>query len=72
MGTYPNRVPIIKDNFGIRSITPTECLTLQGFPKTFTFPDAVPERERYKQAGNTVCEKVIQNILHLNEQILML
>ena len=72
MGTYPNRVPIIKDNFGIRNITPAECLALQGFPITFTFPDAVPERERYKQAGNTVCEKVIQNILHLNEQILML
>ena len=72
MGTYPNRVPIIKDNFGIRNITPAECLALQGFPITFTFPDAVPERERYKQSGNTVCEKVIQNILHLNEQILML
>lgn len=55
MGTYPDRVPIIKDNFGIRNITPTECLALQGFPPTFTFPDTVPEREQYKQAGNTVC-----------------
>lgn len=72
MGTYPNRVPIIKDDFGIRNIIPKECLALQGFPQTFTFPDTVPEREQYKQAGNTVCVKVIQNILHLNEQILML
>lgn len=71
MGTYPNRVPIIKDNFGIRSITPAECLALQGFPSTFTFPDTVPEREQYKQAGNTVCVKVIQNILRLNEQIMI-
>lgn len=72
MGTYPNRVPIIKDDFGIRNITPNECLALQGFPKNFTFPDTVPERKQYKQAGNTVCVQVIQNILHLNEQILML
>ena len=55
MGTYPSRVPIIKDNFGIRSITPAECLALQGFPQSFVFPNTVPEREQYKQAGNTVC-----------------
>lgn len=66
MGTYPNRVPIIKDAFGIRNITPTECLSLQGFPTTFAFPDTVPEREQYKQAGNTVCIKIIKDILHLN------
>ena len=55
MGTYPNRVPVIKDEFGIRSITPMECLALQGFPPRFTFPTTVPLREQYKQAGNTVC-----------------
>jgi len=67
MGTYPNRVPIIKDNFGIRNITPTECLALQGFPTTFTFPDTVPEREQYKQVGNTVCVKVIKSFF-INDQ----
>ena len=41
MGTYPNRVPIIKDKFGIRRITPMECLALQGFPSNFTFPSTV-------------------------------
>ena len=55
MGTYPNRVPVIKDEFGIRHITPMECLALQGFPPSFTFPTTVPLREQYKQAGNTVC-----------------
>lgn len=55
MGTYPNRVPVIKDNFGIRRITPMECLALQGFPPSFTFPSTVPLSEQYKQAGNTVC-----------------
>lgn len=63
MGTYPNRVPIIKDAFGIRSITPAECLALQGFPTVFTFPNTVPEREQYKQAGNTVClSKIFSNL----------
>lgn len=62
MGTYPNRVPIIKDNFGIRKITPAECLALQGFPSVFTFPDTVPEREQYKQAGNTVCVNLLNKI----------
>lgn len=57
MGTYPNRVPVIKDEFGIRRITPMECLALQGFPPSFTFPTTVPLREQYKQAGNTVCVK---------------
>ncbi|MCX4313251.1 MAG: DNA (cytosine-5-)-methyltransferase [Clostridia bacterium] len=63
MGTYPNRVPIIKDAFGIRSITPTECLSLQGFPSTFTFPDIVSEREQYKQAGNTVCADIVIKLI---------
>lgn len=54
MGTYPNRVPVIKDKFGIRRITPMECLALQGFPPSFTFPTTVPLREQYKQAGNAV------------------
>ena len=63
MGTYPNRVPIIKDDFGIRDITPIECFALQGFPTTFTFPDTVHERERYKQAGNTVCTNLLYQII---------
>ena len=63
MGTYPNRVPIIKDAFGIRNITPTECLALQGFPKSFTFSNTVPEREQYKQAGNTVCVEIVTKII---------
>lgn len=62
MGTYYDRVPIIKDQFGIRNITPSECLTLQGFPKSFVFPNFVPEQEQYKQAGNTVCVPLISSM----------
>lgn len=63
MGTYPNRVPIVKDVFGIRKITPAECLSLQGFPKEYSFSLEVPRREQYKQAGNTVCVPVVKRIV---------
>ena len=61
MGTWYNRVPIIKDNFGIRTITPKECLALQGFPPTFDFPD-IPIKSMYKQCGNTVVVPLIEKI----------
>lgn len=61
MGTWYNRVPVIKDNFGIRTITPKECLALQGFPATFDFPD-IPIKSMYKQSGNTVVVRVVKQI----------
>lgn len=61
MGTWYNRVPIIKDNFGIRTITPKECLALQGFPKSFGFPN-IPMKSMYKQCGNSVVVPVIRKI----------
>lgn len=61
MGTFHDRVPIIKDNFGLRKITPEECLALQGFPVDYKYPD-IPQNEAYKQAGNTVCVPVVKRI----------
>lgn len=61
MGTYPDRVPIIRDDFGIRKLTPQECLAFQGFPKEFTFKGVTLE-SAYKQCGNTVCVPVIYKI----------
>ena len=62
MGTWYNRIPIIKDNFGIRTITPQECLALQGFPKSFAFSD-IPMKSMYKQCGNTVVVPVVNQIV---------
>ena len=56
-------MPIVKDNFGIRRITPLECLVLQSFPDNFAFPENIPERELYKQAGNTVCVSMIKHLI---------
>ena len=62
MGTYHDRVPIIRDDFGIRKLTPYECLKFQGFLEDFKFPN-IPLNEVYKQCGNTVCVSIIQNIV---------
>lgn len=61
MGTYPDRVPIIRDDFGIRKLTPYECLALQGFPKEYVFK-GIPLEAAYKQSGNTVCVPVVKRI----------
>lgn len=66
MGTWQDRVPFIKDNYGIRKITPPECLELMGFPKNYSFPDTVSQKEQYKQCGNSVAVLVINM---LTEQI---
>lgn len=56
------RVPIILDDFGIRRLTPYECLKLQGFPADFRFAPGTPMRKAYKQVGNSVCVPVIRRI----------
>ena len=61
MGTYPDRVPVIRDAFGIRKFTPMECLAFQGFPESFRFKGVTLE-SAYKQCGNTVCVPVVQSI----------
>jgi len=61
MGTFADRVPIVLDDFGIRRITPQECLALQGFPKEFVFK-GISLNSAYKQCGNTVCVPVIRRL----------
>lgn len=69
MGTYPDRVPIIKDDFGIRKITPYECLALQGFPKDYRFPK-IPMASAYKQCGNSVVVPVIRRIAEKIKEVM--
>ncbi len=61
MGTGGHNVPIIKDNIGIRKLTPKECLNFQGFPKDFKTPK-LADGQLYKQAGNSVVVAVIKEI----------
>ena len=62
MGTWYHRVPIIKDDYGIRKITPEECLALMGFPKMFGFPCGLEQKSAYKQCGNSVVVPLIKSI----------
>jgi len=61
MGTGGHNVPIIKDEFGIRKLTPKECSRLQGFPEAYKLP-AISDAALYKQFGNSVSVTVIARI----------
>lgn len=61
MGAFQYQIPIIRDAYGIRKLTPYECLALQGFPKEFRFPK-IPLASAYKQCGNSVVVPVIRRI----------
>lgn len=62
MGTFADRVPVLRDDYGIRKLTPVECLSLQGFPDYFCFGKKISLNAAYKQVGNTVCVPVVKNI----------
>jgi len=62
MGTYPNRVPVVRDDYGIRRLTLRECLDFQGFPQNYKFPKTITINDAYKQIGNSVCVPVINRI----------
>lgn len=62
MGTGGHNVPIIKDDKGIRKLTPKECFLLQGFPEAFVLPKDIAVSQLYKQAGNSVTVPVVKRI----------
>ena len=61
MGDHPERIPIIKDDYGFRRITPYECLALQGFPKDYRF-SKISMASAYRQCGNSVAVPVVRRI----------
>ena len=68
MGSGGHNVPIIKDDYGIRKLTPKECFAFQGYPvEQMRFPAKVANCALYTQAGNSVTMPLIQRI---GEQIL--
>ncbi|MDR1687298.1 MAG: DNA (cytosine-5-)-methyltransferase [Clostridiales bacterium] len=72
MGFYPNRVPIVRDDYGIRKLTHREFLDFQGFPKSFTFPETVTINDAYRQIGNSVSVPVIRRIAEQIHSVLTL
>ena len=62
MGTGGHNVPLIRDDFGIRKLTPKECFLFQGFPEDYILPKNMSDCHLYKQAGNSVSVPVIERI----------
>ena len=61
MGHFQHQIPVVKDAYGIRKLTPYECLWLLGFPKDFRFPN-MPIEKAYRQCGNSVCVPIVKRI----------
>lgn len=62
MGTGGHNVPIILTEFGIRKLSPKECLNFQGFPKNYQFPNDIAKSKQYMQAGNSVVVPLIKKV----------
>lgn len=69
MGTGGHNVPLILTKYGIRKLSPKECINFQGYPKEYQFPTSIANSAKYKQAGNSVVvpliTKVCQNIISI-------
>lgn len=61
MGTGGHNVPLIRDDFGIRKLTPRECFNFQGYPKNFKLPD-ISNSKLYIQAGNSIVYPLVKKI----------
>jgi DNA (cytosine-5)-methyltransferase 1 len=61
MGTGGHNVPLIKDDFGIRKLTPKECFLFQGYPENYIMPN-LANSKLYMQAGNSVTTTLIERI----------
>lgn len=62
MGTGGHNIPIVKDKYGIRKLTPKECARLQGFKDEYIFPENIARSHIYKQIGNSVSVPVINRL----------
>lgn len=62
MGAGGHNVPLIRDQWGIRKLTPKECFAFQGYPMDrFVLPPIAASR-LYMQAGNSVTMPLVRRI----------
>jgi DNA (cytosine-5)-methyltransferase 1 len=62
MGSGGHNVPLIKDDFGIRKLTPKECFAFQGYPINDFIIPPIANSKLYMQAGNSVTTTLIERI----------
>ena len=46
-----------------RKLTPEECVRLMGFSKKFRFPEKMNDKDKYRQAGNSIVVNIFEKIL---------
>jgi DNA (cytosine-5)-methyltransferase 1 len=70
MGAGGHNVPLIKDNYGIRKLTPKECFAFQGYPiNNFLLP-LIANSKLYMQAGNSVTTSLVERIANQITKVL--
>jgi len=62
MGSGGHNVPLIKDKFGIRKLTPKECFAFQGYPIDKYIIPKLANSKLYMQAGNSVTTTLVERI----------
>ena len=62
MGLGGHNVPLIKDRWGVRKLTPRECANFQGFTDKYILPKEVSNIQLYKQIGNSVAVPLVKRI----------
>lgn len=62
MGGGGHNVPLLRDDKGVRKLTPRECFNLQGFPRNYKLPKLC-DSALYKLAGNAVSIPVVDLIV---------
>jgi DNA (cytosine-5)-methyltransferase 1 len=62
MGAGGHNVPLIKDDFGVRKLTPKECFAFQGYPMDKFILPSIADSKLYMQAGNSVTTSLIERI----------
>jgi DNA (cytosine-5)-methyltransferase 1 len=71
MGTGGHNVPLVRDDKGIRKLTPRECFNFQGFPSSYKLPK-MSDSNLYKLAGNAVSVPVVELIAKRLIQLLVI
>jgi len=62
MGSGGHNVPLLRDDRGVRKLTPRECFNLQGFPQSYKFPPNLSNSALYKLAGNAISVPIVELI----------
>ena len=69
MGTGGHNVPLVKDDYGIRKLTPRECFSFQGYPQNYILPN-LADSKLYMQSGNSVTTTLIERIANEIKNVL--